>query len=312
MDDSETSKLITNFNADSIIKNKNIMMLSPEEKTILSIETQLKNTKISEPSNSVIDVFEHPYMNFPFLTSIDTISWIKSNLVMFIMRGLPGSGKSTVVKSIKSIYGNDDSGEFVICSADQYFMKNETYQFDISKLKDAHSYCQNKAQDAAKSKISTIVIDNTNVMKWEIGPYIKMGKSEGYIILLVEPKTPWLLDVDILTEKNKHGVSKDILNKKVQMYMPIIPAYFGWFLCATDSEKLLSGSKKLLQSCLKRCDKFRLEFGDLLLSLRSTPHRSEYFKYPNAKNSNKHVNLHCTAKYCGKPKNGKYSQNILT
>jgi 2',3'-cyclic-nucleotide 3'-phosphodiesterase len=107
-------------------------------------------------------------------------------------------------------------------------------------------------------------------------------------------------------------VSKDILNKKVKMYMPIIPAYFGWFLCVNDSEKLLSGSKKLLQSCLKRCDKFRSDFGELLLSLESRPHRLEYFKYPNAKKSNQHLSLHCTAKYCGKPKNGRYSQNILT
>ena len=293
MDDSETNELTTISNRDSFIENKDLMMVLPEEKTILSIESQLKNMEINKSANSVIDVFEPSYMNFPFLNSIDTISWIKSNHVMFIMRGLPGSGKSTIVQSIKSVYGNDDSCEFVICSADQHFMENGSYQFDISKLKDAHSYCQNQAHDAVKSKISTIVIDNTNVMKWEIGPYINMGKSEGYIVLLVEPKTPWRLDVDILTEKNHHGVSKDILNKKVKMYMPIIPVYFGWFLCAKDSEKLLSGSKKLLQSCLKKCDKFRSDFGDLFLSLESRPHRLEYFKYPNAKNSNKHLSLHC-------------------
>ena len=187
-------------------------------------------------------------------------------------------------------------------------MQNGSYQFENSKLKDAHSYCRNKAQDAVKSKISKIVIDNTNVMKWEMGPYNKMGRSEGYIVLLVEPKTPWRLDVDILTEKNSHGVSKDILNKKIKMYMPIIPAYFGWFLCSNDSKKLLSGSKKLLQSCLNGCDMFRSEFGDLLLPLNTT----NYFNHPNAKNSNKHRSLHCTSKYCGRPKNGQYSQNILT
>ena len=74
---------------------------------------------------------------------------------------------------------------------------------------------------------------------------------------MVEPKTPWRLDVDTLAQKNKHGVSIDILNKKVKAYAPTIPAYFGWFLGGNDSKKLLSGSIKLLHLCLKKCDQFR-------------------------------------------------------
>ena len=67
-----------------------------------------------------------------------------------------------------------------------------------------------------------------------------------------------------------------------------------------------------MQSCLKSCDKFRSEFGDLLLPLNTTTGKLKYFNQPNAKNSNKHISLHCTAKYCGRPKNGRYSQNIFT
>lgn len=38
---------------------------------------------------------------------------------MFIMKGLPGSGKSTIVKTIQEVYKDS-----VVCSADFYFMKS--------------------------------------------------------------------------------------------------------------------------------------------------------------------------------------------
>ena len=54
-----------------------------------------------------------------FLTDPESVQWIKNNRVIFIMRGLPGSGKSTLVKSITEVF-NDQIP--VICSADHYFI----------------------------------------------------------------------------------------------------------------------------------------------------------------------------------------------
>ena len=59
------------------------------------------------------------YLDFPFLTDSETIQWIKKNRVIFIMRGLPGSGKSTLVNAITEVYKMQDP---VICSADHYFI----------------------------------------------------------------------------------------------------------------------------------------------------------------------------------------------
>ena len=66
------------------------------------------------------------YLDFPFLTDIETIQGLKKNRVVFVMRGLPGSGKSTLVNAISKVY---DSETPVICSADHYFIdENGVYR----------------------------------------------------------------------------------------------------------------------------------------------------------------------------------------
>ena len=90
----------------------------------------------------------------------NTIKWVKSNNVIFIMRGLPGSGKSTIVKSMKNVYGHFDSHKIAVCSADAYFMKNGFYKFDASKLNDSHGECQLQVREAAKLRKNVIVIES--------------------------------------------------------------------------------------------------------------------------------------------------------
>jgi len=60
---------------------------------------------------------------------------------MFLLRGVPGSGKSTISKRIQQLYDTD-----CVCSADDYFMKNGTYNYDNSKIQDAHKWCQQKGE----------------------------------------------------------------------------------------------------------------------------------------------------------------------
>ncbi len=54
---------------------------------------------------------------FAFLDKQDelTLSFIRSSRVMFINRGLPGSGKSTLSRRIDAEYGS------VICAGDDFF-----------------------------------------------------------------------------------------------------------------------------------------------------------------------------------------------
>jgi predicted kinase len=116
---------------------------------------------------------------------------------LFLLRGVPGAGKSTLAKSLGGMH----------IESDKYFMDGDEYKFDPSKLKDAHAWCQNAVKVWTKNGVEKIVISNTFTQEWEIDYYFELAKEHGYRVysLIVE---------------NRHG-NKDIHNvpeeKLVQM-----------------------------------------------------------------------------------------------
>ena len=144
------------------------------------------------------------YLDYHFLTDLDTMHYLSSSLTMVVMRGLPGSGKSTVVSAITRIYPHA-----VVCSADHFFMSEDgEYEFDASQLKLAHQQSQDKARWACEAGESLVVVDNTGVRRWELVPYFRSAQSYNYTVLLVEPRTPWRFNVKQLLSKNSHGVER--------------------------------------------------------------------------------------------------------
>ena len=71
-----------------------------------------------------------------------------SEKILYIVRGVPGSGKSTFAKRL---VGDD----FLVCEADKYFVDKETgeYNFDFTKIKDAHKFCQNTVETYMKDSL---------------------------------------------------------------------------------------------------------------------------------------------------------------
>jgi predicted kinase len=118
---------------------------------------------------------------------------------LFLLRGLPGSGKSTLAKSL--------GGKHI--EADMFFMIDGEYQFDFTKLKDAHQWCQTQVSNSMllnyTAKINErIVVSNTFTQEWEMTPYVEMAKEWGYTIfsIIVENRHNGV---------NEHGVPKDKL-----------------------------------------------------------------------------------------------------
>jgi hypothetical protein len=70
-----------------------------------------------------LNLEQHPsgneYLRLPFLRDKVTLDYIHISKVMFVMRGLPGSGRPIVVKYIQSLF--DDA---VVCSTSEYFMQH--------------------------------------------------------------------------------------------------------------------------------------------------------------------------------------------
>lgn len=102
----------------------------------------------------------------------------KKKPVLIIIRGIPGSGKSTFATK-KLIPEYEKLGMTVgHFEADQFFMKDGKYMWDPTKLFMAHKDCQRKAEASLKTNDVTIV-SNTFVRVKDMIPYIQMGEAAG-------------------------------------------------------------------------------------------------------------------------------------
>ena len=107
---------------------------------------------------------------------------------LILLRGLPGSGKSSLAKS----FGVNH------IEADMFFIRDDKYVFDVTKLRYAHEWCQDVVESWMEKDITPIVVSNTFTQEWEMDFYYTLAKTYGYIVhsVIVE---------------NRHG-SKNIHN----------------------------------------------------------------------------------------------------
>lgn len=96
---------------------------------------------------------------------------------LILLRGLPGAGKSTLAKLICNQH----------VEADMYFKKNGEYNFDASKLKQAHEWCQERTEQYMIQRFN-VVVSNTFTTEGELAPYIRLAVKHGYrlVSLVVE------------------------------------------------------------------------------------------------------------------------------
>lgn len=94
---------------------------------------------------------------------------------LVIVRGVPGCGKTTFAEMVAGSNGE-------VFETDDYFVTERGgYDFDPSKLPQAHEWCRDRVESAMRDRgVQRIVLSNTSTQVWEFLPYVRMAAENGY------------------------------------------------------------------------------------------------------------------------------------
>lgn len=120
---------------------------------------------------------------------------------LLIIRGIPGSGKSTLARLIAY-------SKAIWYEADQYFQKgwkDGPYEFDASKLKEAHDWCyRGIKQHMEEKRHNLLIVSNTFTTTKEIDRYVTLALRHGF---------DWEVIKVVGNHKSIHDVPESIISK---------------------------------------------------------------------------------------------------
>ena len=144
--------------------------------------------------------------------------------LLIIIRGLPGSGKTTLAHKLSEH----------VFEADQYFVSVvdgvEQYNFDPTQIRAAHEHCFSSTKAALEAGHSPVAVSNTNTQYWEYSDYLELAAEHGYTVQIIHVTGPW---------ENTHGCpSTTIENMKKRWQPPFLSQdeYHKWLLGQTAQE----------------------------------------------------------------------------
>ncbi|KAJ8676593.1 hypothetical protein QAD02_012380 [Eretmocerus hayati] len=161
-------------------------------------------------------------------SSSSTLDRIECNIrmgykILVLMRGLPGSGKSTIAKNIVQRTVQGELSNHILGTDDYWPIINHgIYKHDRSKVLQARTYNENRVLNAARQGWSPIIVDNTNINARKMEKYAIMVVEHGYIIGSLEPNTTWSRNISQLFLKNRHNTSKEVIQIMMDRYEPEI------------------------------------------------------------------------------------------
>jgi predicted kinase len=112
-------------------------------------------------------------------------SFTLGNGTLTLMVGIPGSGKSTVARSLSDVSGAE------ICSTDDYWYQDDptVYTFDVKRLGEAHRWNQQRAASFMAAG-QDVIIDNTNLDDRSREPYYALASIYNFDVVVVTVDTP--------------------------------------------------------------------------------------------------------------------------
>ena len=115
-------------------------------------------------------------------------------LELVLIRGLPGSGKTTLARSMNG-YAHHE--------ADHYFERGGEYRFDAAQLPVAHENCLRYTEQSLAAGVP-VVVSNTFTRKWEMQPYLALARRLNVQVRVIETTGRW---------PNVHGIPPETIER---------------------------------------------------------------------------------------------------
>jgi uridine kinase len=126
--------------------------------------------------------------------------------MIFLIRGLPGSGKSTYAQKLLNMHP-----DAVHVEADMFFIRDEKYEFEPSKLKEAHYWCF-VSFNKALLQSQKVIVSNTFTTYDELKRYLDAAHLMKKHITIVEMKTQF---------ESIHGVPENTMKRMRDRWVPV-------------------------------------------------------------------------------------------
>lgn len=123
--------------------------------------------------------------------------------VLLILRGLPGTGKSSLGKKLAEAFNG------VQFESDKNFTIAGDYRFDPTLCGLSHELTQAEARQAMAHHLPLVVISNTATRHWEYQVYVEAGRQFGYTIVIFDLFQHLLTSLSLMTPTTSSGSRTD-------------------------------------------------------------------------------------------------------
>jgi predicted kinase len=139
--------------------------------------------------------------------------------MIYILRGLPGSGKSTFAKTMDNAF---------VVSADDYHVGSDgVYRFDPKRAGYAHNECLSlyitALTNGSNWATTPVIVDNTNTTLVELAPYVRIAEALDleYVIRY------FVCPLEVAAKRQTHGVPlTTMLAMQRNLLTEIVPAHW--------------------------------------------------------------------------------------
>ena len=146
--------------------------------------------------------------------------------MLILMRGLPGSGKSTEAQQLAIKHVQAGGSSVAICSTDSYHMVDGKYVFQEDKLGLYHTLNQNRVYRHMELDTELIIVDNTNIKRRDMRHYLVSAEKFGYEVeeITVGPHLEIMSPdareayLDMCARRNQHDVPRHVIAKMAEQF----------------------------------------------------------------------------------------------